>query len=117
MMNEKLIDDMNRAIKTGNALKYLANLEIKEGYNFFEADLIRITKECNTNTLTRNELNFNKELLLNEEYCNLQEKISLMCDKLKDIEDNDKEKFKEDLLQIVLERDKLYRSIENKYNL
>ena len=116
-MNEKLIDDTNRAIKTGNALKYLANLEIKEGYNFSETDLIRTTKECNTNTLTRNELNFNKELLLNSEYCTLQEKISSMCDGLKYIEDNDKEKFKDDLLEVVLKRDKLYRSIENKYNI
>lgn len=76
MINEKTFQEMNRAIKTGELIKMLAKEELKSNIIFNDKDLLRATKETNTNTITRNDIEFEKALLTNEEYNILQEKIS-----------------------------------------
>lgn len=108
-------DNMNKAIKTGELKKMLAAEEIKNNRNFTPLEIKRAIKETNVNNFTRNDINFEKALQLDLQYQSLQTQTSILCDVIKDIQEDKKKEYKEKLLDIVEQKDRAYKEIQERF--
>lgn len=115
MTNTQFIE-MNKSIKTGNCIKYLAEQEINLNKVFTDSELKRVIKECNVNNITRKEIDFQKLLIQNKEYQEAQNNLFITLDNLKDAPENQQEKKKEEVLQMLDIRDKIYNKLKAEFN-
>lgn len=113
MLNEKMFQEMNRALKTGNVKKELAKIEVAENKIFTDAEIKRVIKECNINTITRKEIDFEKLLIQDTQY---QEALNNMINFLDNVFSIDKtEENKNKVLELVNIKDNIYHCLEQKF--
>ncbi|WP_291566883.1 MULTISPECIES: hypothetical protein [unclassified Clostridium] len=112
-MNNNQLNEMNKAIKTGNVLKELAKIELKENRIFKDTEIKRIVKECDIDNIVRKEIDFEKVLLQNIEYQNAHKEMLEFFD----VFEKDKtEENKEKLLQLVEKKDSVYDKLKANFD-
>lgn len=107
----ELFDGMNKAIRTGALIKELAKAEINSNVIFSDESIERAIKETKTNDFTRIDIEFNKALLIDEEYQKRHNALVEEMEKHGETGEIDKEK----LIRLVDLQDERYNQLKEQY--
>ncbi|MFW6016253.1 MAG: hypothetical protein ACOCRK_07415 [bacterium] len=110
-LSEQTWAECQKAIKTDHLIKMLAETEVKNNHLFTTTELEKASRETNSNTITRRDIDIRKALINNLEYQTLGCELNSLLEQVKQGNRN----YKDKVLNVVNQRDQIYKNICNSY--